>query len=126
MSNDIKYNDFRTLKVYQKSIEITKTIIDLTKTFPAEEKYRLTDQLNRAVTSIGANIAEGVNSGYNSKIIHFCYIALGSSNEVIHWIKIAELNQYISPTIYDDLVSNVEEIIRMLLGYMRSIRNKKE
>lgn len=126
MSNDIKYNDFRTLKVYQKSIEITKTIIALTRTFPAEEKYRLTDQLNRAVTSIGANIAEGVNSGYNSKIINFCYIALGSANEVIHWIKIAELNQYISPQIYIDLVSSVEEIIRMLLGYMRSIRNKNE
>lgn len=121
-SESLYYNDFRSLKVYQKSLEFSSDIIKLTKSFPAVERYAIIDQLNRAVTSIGANIAEGAGCGYPSKNINFCYIALGSANEVLHWLKVAEIQEYIDEANYRELVEKNEEIIRMLLGYIKSIK----
>ena len=49
---------FRDLVVYRKAKEVSRTIFELSKTFPKEETYSLTDQIRRAVQSIGAQIAE--------------------------------------------------------------------
>lgn len=121
---DFNINDFRTLKVYQKSIELADIIFKLTKQFPSEEKYRLTDQMVRAATSIGANIAEGVGQGYKSKTINFCNIAMGSTNEMRHWITIARMQTYISDEEFKDLDGRLDEILRMLIGYMRMVSRK--
>lgn len=118
---DFNIKDFRTLKVYQKSIELADIIFKLTKQFPSEEKYRLTDQMVRAATSIGANIAEGVGQGYKSKTINFCNIAMGSSNEMRHWITVARMQTYISDEEFKDLDRRLDEILRMLIGYMRMV-----
>jgi four helix bundle protein len=50
---------YRDLKVWQKSIELTLDVYRLTKRFPAEEVYGLTNQMRRAAVSIASNIAEG-------------------------------------------------------------------
>ena len=50
---------FTDLEVWKKSRLLRNVITDLVKTFPAEEKYRLTDQIIRSSRSIGNNIAEG-------------------------------------------------------------------
>lgn len=118
---DFNIKDFRTLKVYQKSIELADIIFKLTKRFPSEEKYRLTDQMVRAATSIGANIAEGVGQGYKSKTINFCNIAMGSTNEMRHWITVARMQTYISDEEFKDLDGRLDEILRMLIGYMRMV-----
>jgi len=49
---------FRDLIVYQKSRKLAKEILELTKSFPRDEKFSLTDQIRRSSRSIGANIAE--------------------------------------------------------------------
>ena len=49
---------FRDLIVYQKSRKLAKEIFELTKSFPRDEKFSLTDQIRRSSRSIGANIAE--------------------------------------------------------------------
>ncbi len=121
---DFNIKDFRTLKVYQKSIELADIIFKLTKRFPSEEKYRLTDQMVRAATSIGANIAEGVGQGYKSKTINFCNIAMGSTNEMRHWITVARMQTYISDDEFKDLDGRLDEILRMLIGYMRMVSRK--
>ena len=56
---DFNVKDFKTLKVYQKSLELADIIFKLTKGFPQEEKYRLISQILRSSSSIGANISEG-------------------------------------------------------------------
>jgi len=59
----IKYLDrmhnFRELKVWKMGIEISKLIFQLTRSFPAEERYSLTSQLTRCAVSVPSNIAEG-------------------------------------------------------------------
>src|SRR5262245_56625403 len=49
---------FRDLRVYQKARELSRAVFELSKTFPREERYSLTDQIPRASWSIGAQIAE--------------------------------------------------------------------
>jgi four helix bundle protein len=49
---------FKDLRVYQKAREVSRTVFQLTRTFPKEEMYSLTDQFRRVVRSVGAQIAE--------------------------------------------------------------------
>lgn len=121
---DFNVKDFRTLKVYQKSLELADIIFKLTKGFPQEEKYRLIDQMIRATTSIGANIAEGVGQVYKSKTLNFCSIAMGSTNEMRHWITIAKMQGYINDDEFRDLNMRLDEILRMLIGYMRMVQGQ--
>ena len=50
---------FRDLNVYQKAYQLAMQIFDLSKSFPKEERYALTDQIRRSSRSVAANIAEG-------------------------------------------------------------------
>ena len=50
---------FKDLIVWQKSMELVRAVYALSKAFPVDERYALTDQLRRAVVSIPSNIAEG-------------------------------------------------------------------
>ena len=56
---------FKSLIVWQKSMELVRMVYQLTKGFPADEHYALTDQLRRAVVSIPSNIAEGSGRASN-------------------------------------------------------------
>lgn len=58
-------NKYKELKVWQKSIELTKEVYRLTSTFPSKEQYGLISQMNRSSVSVPSNIAEG--AGRNSK-----------------------------------------------------------
>jgi len=61
---------FRDLIVYQKSRQLSREILRLTKTFPKEEMFSLTDQIRRSSRSIGANISEsGQNAGMKSILL---------------------------------------------------------
>jgi four helix bundle protein len=52
------YQGFKDLIVYQKAFQLSMDILQLTKSFPKEEKYSLTDQIRRSSRSVGANLAE--------------------------------------------------------------------
>ncbi len=70
--------DFRQLKVWEQSHDITLKIYELTKTFPREELFSLTNQIRRASSSIPANIAEGCGRGGNKEFAYFLQVATGS------------------------------------------------
>lgn len=123
-NNGVCIKDFRILIVYQKSLNMVREINEITKQFPNEEKYKITDQMMRAVTSIGANIAEGVGQEYKAKTISFCNIALGSANEMRHWIAVAEIKEYISGDKFNDLEEKFSEICRMLIGYIKMLKKE--
>lgn len=74
--NDFKRLNFKKLKIWQMSMELTKIIFELTASFPSSEKYGLTSQMNRCSVSIPSNIAEG-SSRTDKSFSHFIDIALG-------------------------------------------------
>lgn len=86
---------FKQLVVWQKAMELVRVVYRLSKLFPAEERYALTDQLRRAVVSIPSNIAEGNGRAGNKDYAHFLAIARGSLYETLTQLQIARDLGYI-------------------------------
>jgi len=74
---------FQNLVVWQKAMKVVKMVYRLSKNFPSDERYALTDQLRRAVVSVPSNIAEGNGRATNSDYAHFLAIARGSLCETM-------------------------------------------
>jgi len=73
--------DFRTLKVWEKSHNFALAIYKVTASFPNQELYALTSQIQRAVVSIPTKIAEGCGKDSDAELGRYLKIAMGSSNE---------------------------------------------
>jgi four helix bundle protein len=99
-----KYNDFRDLEVWQRCREIRKKIWSLTKRFPKEEKYRLSDQMIRSSRSAMNLIAEGYGRFHYQENIQFCRQARGSLYKLIDHVLVAEECEYISTVESDELI----------------------
>lgn len=115
---------YRKLLVYQQALLQVKEIYTLTKNFPANEQYGLSDQIRRAVISIPSNIAEGMGGSSIKERIHFLEIANGSLTETMCQLEIAQLLEYISN---EELTSNekrLTEISRLLSGLKKSLEDK--
>jgi len=115
---------YRKLLVYQQALLQVKEIYTLTKNFPANEQYGLSDQIRRAVISIPSNIAEGMGRSSIKERIHFLEIANGSLTETMCQLEIAQLLEYISN---EELTSNekrLTEISRLLSGLKKSLEDK--
>jgi len=124
--NDINIKDFKTLKVWQKARELAQNIYQISANFPPFETYATKSQIIRAVTSIGANIAEGNGQLYKKKQINFLNNALASASETRHWLITALDNKYISQEDYNTLEQKTIEIIRMLIGYIRKLQEQTD
>lgn len=98
---------------------------DILPTFPPDEKWSLGNQLRRAVQSIPANIAEGYGRYYYQDAVRFCYIARGSLEESFSHIFLAHNLGYISQDSYESLNREIQEISRMLSGYINFLKNSK-
>ena len=122
--NNIK--DFKSLEVYSKIRELAKDVYKITGQFPPSEQYGATNQIRRAVTSIAANVAEGNGQLYPSKEITFLNTAIGSLSETRSWILFALDMDYISKADYDRLEAKCLEIIKMLYGCVRRIKQYQE
>ena len=104
---------YKKLIVWQKAMELVKAVYALTKSFPVDERYALTDQLRRAVVSIPSNIAEGYGRSSNADYAHFLAIARGSLYETLTQLEVAQDLGYISE-VPEELVLSASEIGRML------------
>ncbi len=122
--SNIYIQDFRKLKVWQKSVELSDGIYKIVGDFPDYEKYMMTSQIIRCTTSVSANVAEGNSQLYKKKEFSFANNALGSAGETKHWLEMAYRRDYIDVEIYERLVEDTDEIIKMILGYMKKLRNE--
>jgi four helix bundle protein len=110
-----KISSFRDLKVYRAAFELQQEIFEITKTYPREEQYSLTDQIRRASRSIGANLSEGWQK--RRYIAHFTSKLTdsdGEQAETQHWLDTSYACGYISLEEHEKLRSKCEEIGRML------------
>lgn len=109
---------FKDLKAYQLSFELAMTIFEVSKSFPKEEKYSLTDQIRRSSRSVSANIAEGYRKRIYPK--HFrskMTDADGEASETQSWIDFALQCQYIDEDTHQELEEKYIEVGKML-GHM--------
>lgn len=108
---------FKSLKVYQMSYELAMDIFEITKSFPKEEKYSMTDQIRRSSRSVCSNLAEAYRKrrypkNFTSKITD----ADGETSETVVWINFAFDCKYINEETKERLLKKYEEVGKMLGG----------
>jgi len=115
-----KVNSYCDLIVWQKAMELVEEVYRLMRDFPVDERFRLCDQLSRAVISIPSNIAEGNGRETSSEYARFLGIARGSLYEVLTQLEIAHRLKYIAD--YNHANDLGAEIRRMLISMMAKLR----
>jgi four helix bundle protein len=119
-------SNFQDLHVWQKAHQLVLNIYQLTKSFPKDEKFRITEQLLRAVISIPTNIAEGFGRYTTKDYIKFLIIARGSVSEVVYLLLLTKDLNYISKTDYENYLQELEEIGKMINGLINSLKTKSD
>ena len=112
----MKHN-FKNLKIWILSMEITSDIHKICSQFPKSEVYGLMSQMNRAAVSMPSNIAEGSNRG-NKHFQHYLNISLGSSFELQTQLLIANQNKYITEEKTIEIENKIIEFQKMTTGFI--------
>jgi len=101
------------LEVYQKALDVAEAISKLTEAFPRGQFY-LADQLNRAATSIAANIAEGNGRYHKPERANFFRISRGSAFECVPLLELARRKNLVTSAQHKVLYDQLESISKML------------
>ena len=109
MCEDARYKE---LIVWQKAMTLVDWVYGQARTFPKDERFRLCDQLSRAVVSIPSNIAEGCGRGSRQDYAHFLTMARGSLFETMTQLEIARRQGYLKDLSEAETLAG--EIRRML------------
>lgn len=105
----------KELKVYEKAYKLAMTIFEISKRFPKEETYSLTDQIRRSSRSTAINIREGfAKRKYGQVFIRHLNDALGSSEETRGGLEFARDGHYLSKEKHQELDKQYDEVSAML------------
>lgn len=105
-------------------MDLVVLIYDLTKTFPAEEKYGLVSQMRRAAVSAPSNISEGAADRSHQQFVNFLSIAIGSLNELCTQLEISLRVGYLSEENHSEAQNLTDECLRTTFGLKRSIEQR--
>lgn len=114
--------DFVDLDAWKLAPELRKTVYDLTKRFPPEEKHVLAAQMRRAAISVTANIAEGFGRFSYQENLQYCRQARGSAYELRDHLTTALDNGYLTRNRWRDADKLAQRVAQVLNGYIRSTR----
>ena len=107
---------YRDLRVYQLAMDATMEIFKITKNFPVEEKYSLTDQIRRSSRSVCANIAEAWRKRrYQAAFISKLNDAETEACETQVWLEISEKCNYVDKKTFDKMDDIYDHIISQLI-----------
>lgn len=115
--------NFKDLHAWQEGHTFVISIYKLTKSFPKEEIFSLTNQIRRAVVSITSNIAEGFSRSSYKEKLQFYAIALGSTTEVQNQLEIAKDLGYISQGDYEQVLGQSIIVHKLLNGLMKGAKS---
>ena len=117
-------HNLNELQVYKKALLYTKDVRKITKQFPKDEIFGLNSQFKRAADSIVLNIAEGAGNSSNKEFVHFLDYSIRSSFECKGCIDIALENKFINQTDYQMMLAETNELIAMLYGLQKHLKQK--
>ena len=113
--------NFEKLEVWQKAIAFADSVYAMTRHFPADERFGLTNQMRRAAVSVSSNVAEGSGRMSRKDFARFVEIATGSLFEVISQAHIGRNQGFLTEPQFEGLYLLAEEQSRMLSGLRRSL-----
>ena len=121
-----KVKDFTDLDAWKLARELRKSVYNLTKNFPAEEKHVLVSQLRRAALSVTANIAEGFGRYSYQENLQFCRQARGSAYEIRDHLTTALDAGYLPRSGWQEADALAQRVIQVLNGYIRSTQARQK
>ena len=119
-----KIKSFTDLDVWKEGNKLVLQIYEITKEFPKEEIFGLTNQIRRAVVSITSNIAEGFNRASYKEKLQFYYITIGSLAELQNQLYIAKQLNYIKADEFKKIAELTVIVSKLMNGLIKSIKNK--
>lgn len=113
--------NYKELIVWEKAHHFTLRVYEVSKFFPKDELYSLTNQLRKAAASVPANIAEGCEKNTQNEFAHYLNNSLGSANEAEHFLILSKDLNYLNT---DDikLSGSINEIKAMLISLINKVR----
>lgn len=117
--------DYKKLKVWEKSHQLTLELYNELKGFPNDEMYGLTSQIKRSSSSIPTNIAEGSGRNTNKDFARFLSIAYGSTNELEYQIILSVDLLFLEKSKGELFLGKIQEIRKMLHGLIIKINNSE-
>ena len=118
----MKVQSHRELIVWQKAMDLVVRVYALTEKLPPSERYRLIDQMSRAVVSVPANIAEGHERSTARDYANFLAVSKGSLMELETYLVLCVRLEYLTDSATADARALVIEISKMLTALRRSLR----
>jgi len=113
--------NFEKLEVWHRAIEFADLVYGITRAFPADERFGLTNQMRRAAVSISSNLAEGTSRASRVDFARVVEIATGSIFECVSQTTISRRQSFVSEAQYQQIYHAAEELGRMLSGLRRSL-----
>ena len=114
----------KDLDIWKRGLELVTEMYKLTKSFPKEENYGLSSQMQRAAVSYPSNIAEGAARNSKADYIRFVYIALGSLSELETQVIISKNLGYASNI--EKLLNEIEILRKMTLNFIKHLKGESK
>lgn len=112
------------MDVWKESMKLVRTIYDVTRTFPKEEIYCLTNQMRRAAISIPSNIAEGIGRNHAKDTIQFLFVSRGSIYELETQLFVAIQQDYIQENEVESIFRQFESCKKLINGLINYYKKK--
>ena len=117
-------NNFKSLKLYQKALDLADRIYGITATFPRSEVFGLSSQMQRAAVSVGSNIAEGAARNSKQEFYHFLGITNGSAAELHFQLDLASRRNMISDKELQEVQELLTEIMKMSSSLQKTLSSE--
>jgi len=121
MKTGRKSHNFRELHVWKRARAFVAVVYEVTKVFPKEEMFALTQQIRRCAVSIPSNIAEGCGRGTDPQLVQFLDVAHGSACELETQLYLAFDLNYLQKPLLMSTINEVNEIQKMILGFRSTL-----
>ena len=112
---------YKELEVWKKGIENVDLVYEMTKSFPADERFGLCSQMQREAASIPVNVAEGFARQHTKEFRQFCFVARGSCAELETLALIARDRGYVEVGAFERLGEMLDHESRMLSSLTRRL-----
>lgn len=116
-------HNYLELKIWQRSRALAKAIYQLTESFPGDQQYGLTSQIQRAAISIPSNIAEGAGRNSSKEFMRFLDIANGSAFELETQLFLSSDLGYANVDQVENIILELKEIQKMIFKFRSSLES---
>jgi len=116
--------NFKDLKIWEKSHQLTLQVYKLTRELPKSETFGIISQIQRASSSVPANIVEGFGRKGKNEFIQFLYQAKGSLVETQYFLILIKDLNYSNQANIEKLIEQYEDLAKMLNSFITQIKLK--